>query len=313
MHPPPPFEQLPFASIPELPLRPHRFFEVPAREIVVRSAPFGRLRVHLRELGEGPPLLLVHGLMTTSYSWRYVIHPFASDFRVIVPDLPGSGRSDKPNAPSYGPEALSTFLGELVEALGIQGCAVMGNSLGGYLSTWLALERPSCLGRLVNMHSPAQPELRMNALHAVLSIPGIREVLRRWVHHDVERWAHRNVHYYDESLKSREEAREYGAPLQSDEGFAAFFRYLRESLAPSGFRALERRLGELRANGEPFPVPLMLLYGRNDPLVSPSNAYYLKRLIPDARLEWLDAASHFAQVDVPDAVVRITRPFLLGR
>ncbi len=312
MQPPPPFEQLPFRALPEHPRRAHHFFEVPARDVVVDSRPFGRARIHLRELGEGPPLLLVHGLMTSSYSWRYVLHDFARDFRVIALDLPGCGRSDKPDAQSYGPGALSTFLGELIETLGIEGCAAIGNSLGGYLCTWLAVTRPGALGRLVNMHSPAQPELRMNALHAVLAIPGVRGFLRRWVHHDVERWAHRNVHYYDGTLKSLEEAREFGEPLKSEEGFDAFFRYLQESVAPAGFRALAEKLRALRDRGEPFPAPLMLLYAANDPLVSPENAHYLSRLVPSARLEWLDEASHFVHVDLPEAVVRITRPFLLG-
>lgn len=312
MRRPPPFEQLPFDAIPELPRRPHRYYEVPARDVVVRSEPFGHVRIRVRELGDGPPLLLVHGLMTTSYSWRYVIHPFATDFRVIAPDLPGSGESEKPSAPSYGPEALSTFLGELIDTLGIEGCAAIGNSLGGYLSMWLAATRPAVFGRLVNMHSPARPELRMSALHTVLAIPGVHAFLRAWVQRDVERWAHRNVHYFDESLKSREEARAFGEPLRTDEGFDGFFRFLKEALAPSGFRALERKLEALRDSGDPFPVPLMLLYARNDPLVSPHNAHYLKRLVPSAELEWLDEASHFAHVDVPDAVVRITRPFLLG-
>jgi pimeloyl-ACP methyl ester carboxylesterase len=56
----------------------------------MRSRPFGELRVHYREHGKGEPLLLIHGLMTTSYSWRYVYSALGSRYRIIAPDLPGA-------------------------------------------------------------------------------------------------------------------------------------------------------------------------------------------------------------------------------
>src|SRR5688572_29891716 len=101
---PEPFRQGRFEDLPERPRVPHPYFEVASRTVEVASTDFGRIDVHVREHGEGPPLLLVHGLMTSSYSFRYVLGALGERWRCIVIDLPGSGRSGKPDR-SYGARA----------------------------------------------------------------------------------------------------------------------------------------------------------------------------------------------------------------
>jgi pimeloyl-ACP methyl ester carboxylesterase len=303
----PPFRRVPFASLPAAPRRPHPYADAPARSVVVDSRGFGRTRVHVRELGSGPPLLLIHGLMTSSYSWRYVLEPLAAHHRLIIPDLPGAGRSAMPDRP-YTAAALAEFVGELIDTLGLRGCAAVGNSLGGFLCMRLALDDAGALSRLVNIHAPCFPIPRIRALAAALALPGAQALVRRVIATDPERWVWRNVHYFDETLKSREETAEYGAPLSRDDGRRAFLHYLADTMAPAGFASFVRDLETRR--GQPFPVPLLLLYSRTDPLVPPITGERLHALIPDARLEWLDDTSHFAHVDSPERVVPLLASFL---
>jgi pimeloyl-ACP methyl ester carboxylesterase len=299
-----PFRRLPFSAVPEKPRRSHPYFDAPTRTIEVPSAHFGRLRVQVREHGSGPPLLLIHGLMTTSYSWRYLLEPLGARFRVVAPDLPGCGASDKPAVP-YGAAQLAAFIGEFQHAVGIRGCLAVGNSLGGYLCMRAALADPTTFARLVNIHSPAFPLVRLRALAAALAVPGARALLRWWIRRAPLSWAWRNVHYYDESLKSLEEAHAYGDPLATDAGVRAFVRYLAETMAPRDFAAF---VDELRARA--FPVPLLLVYSRLDPLVPPATGARLHTLVPGARLEWLDDTSHFAHVDSPERVAPLLLDFL---
>lgn len=301
-----PFRRGPFAELPERPRVPHAFERTRGVDRTMRSRPFGEMKVHWREMGEvdAPPLLLVHGLMTSSYSFRYVFAPLAERWRVLAPDLPGAGRSDKPRAPSYGPEALAEWLGEFQRELGVEGCHAVGNSLGGYLCILHAMREPAAFAKLVDVHSPASPDFRYRALGAALAMPGSRALLRRLVGRDGRKWTHKNVHYFDESLKSLEEAEEYAAPLRTDDGLDAFARYLKETLAPSGFATLARELAE-----KPFPVPLLLLYANEDPMVPPRNAQYLAKLIPSAKLVMVEKTSHFMHVDTPDVVVRAIDEF----
>lgn len=299
-----PFTRGRFGGLPDEPRLPHAYGTCEARELELDSRDFGRVAVHLRELGRGPPLLLIHGLMTSSYSWRYVMAPLAKKYRVIAPDLPGAGRSDKPDV-EYSSQALARFIIELAGALGIRGCLAIGNSLGGYLCMRAVLEDAGVFRRLVNVHSPGAADLRLTALHAALALPGVRPLLARVIRRDPERWAHRHVHYFDESLKSREEAREYGAAIASAEGARAFVRYLGETLDPRAMRDFRRALA---ASG--FPIPLMLVYARQDPMVPPRTGDALAQLLPGARLAWLEDTSHFAHVDSPERLLAVVEPFL---
>ena len=302
-----PFRRGRFDQLPDAPRRPHTYFASDGRDVTVDSRALGRMKAHVRVHGSGPPLLLVHGLMTSSYSWRYVLEPLGRRFTLYAPDLPGNGRSDRPLAPRYHPDALADWIGEVQVALGIRGSAVIGNSMGGYLCMRLALRDPGAMSRLVNLHSPGVPEARLYALGAALALPGMKSLVAWLARRKPEEWAHRNVHYFDESLKSREEAREYGAPLARRDGARAFVKHLGETMAIGPIRAFFRELGARHQRGERFPIPLLLVYAEQDPMVPPRFGDLLAARIPDARLVRLAEASHFAHVD---AVERFVPPVL---
>ena len=251
-----PFRQLAFEAVPEAPRVPHRFYSLAERLVAVSTPALGETRVSVRVTGQGPPLLLVHGLMTTAYTWRYVFESLAQRFTVYAVDLPGAGRTSTPAGPCT-PGALADWLHALVEVLEIKGAAVIGNSMGGYLTMVWALRYPADLARLVVLHSPAAPIPRLYALWAAVRLPWAPWLLRRVVGGPdrVERFAHRNVHYYDESLKSREEAREYGGPLATEPGLRGFLSHLRDTMDVMALARFRDALLARRRTGQPFPVP----------------------------------------------------------
>lgn len=300
---------MPFDQLPALPRVPHAFSRMETAEVELDSDAFGLHRVLFRTLGEGPPLLLVHGLMTSSYSWRYVVEPLARRYRVIAPDLPGAGRSDKPRV-RYTAAALARWLIEFTDVLRVRGCRAIGNSLGGYLCMRAVLEDSGVFARLVNVHSPGVPDLRLRALHVALAWPPMRRLLAALAGRAPERWAHRNVHYYDETLKSLEEAREYAAPLSTPDGALAFASWMADALDPGAMLELVQELEGRRIAGSGFPIPLLLVYAKEDPMVPPAVAHRLHALVPDAELAWLAKSSHFAHVDSPDRLLALVEPFL---
>ncbi|HEX7663265.1 MAG TPA: alpha/beta hydrolase, partial [Polyangiaceae bacterium] len=265
---------------------------------------------HYRELGDGPPLLLVHGLMTASYSWRYVAPKLAETYRVIVPDLPGAGGSDKVIDATYSLSALATWVGEFMDALGIRGERCIGNSLGGLICMRLALDEPTSFSKLVNVHSPCFPEARYFALQTALQLWGVKSILAKVVRRDPLRWVHKNVHYWDESLKSIEEAHAYGDPLAEKNGAEAFIHYLSDAITPEGTHRISDDLLERKRAGQAFPVPLLLLYANDDPMVSPDNGRRLAKVIPDAKTVWVGKTSHFMHVDTPEPFLEAVLPFL---
>ena len=125
-----PFQQMTFEQLPESPRVPHLWAQTRGYDTVVQTPSMGRVRIHTRTFGSGPPLLLVHGLMTASYSWRYQLQRLGRHFTLHMPDLPGAGASDCPNVP-YTPEALVECMAEWIQSAGLVGCPAVGNSLGG--------------------------------------------------------------------------------------------------------------------------------------------------------------------------------------
>ena len=298
-----PFQQLSFSNLPAVPKIPHGFLQTPAQTITITDDHFGVVKTPCRVVGSGPPLLLIHGLMTSGYSWRYAMAPLSQYFTLYIPDLVGSGEASMPDV-SYAPERLATWIGTLIDVLDIRGCGVIGNSMGGYLAMRLALQQPDAMSRLVNLHSPGIPMLRLHALRTALSIPGSATLLRWLIERNTEHWIQRNVHYYDETLKSREETAEYSKPFQSQKGIHAFYRILKETMNPTEMPEF------LRALSQGFPVPLQLVYAEQDPMVPPVVGDRLRALRPDADFVQLREASHFAHVDATDRFVAAVLPFL---
>ena len=308
-----PFAQGRFEDLPARPRLAHRYYDGETATVVVPSAPFGPLATHVVSYGprDAPPLLLIHGLMTTSYSWRYMFERLGDRYRLVVPDLPGAGRSAIPaGGARYTAAALATFVGELQDALGIAGCRTVGNSLGGLVCMVAALRDPARFVRVAVIHPPATAELRLVGLHVALRVPGVAAVLQHVIRRAPQRFAHKNVHYYDESLKSLEEAHEYGDPLASAAGAGALIGYLRDALDPRALRALDRELRRRRDSAAGFGTPLMAVYAREDPTVPPADGRALEALVPDAEFHWLQRSSHFVQVDSPDALDDLLRGFL---
>ena len=299
-----PFRQLRFEDVPESPAVAHRWAETTRRDVTIECDGLPPTRVAVREYGSGPPLVLVHGLMTAGYSFRYVLDLLGARHRLLIPDLPGAGHSDHPDV-YLGPDVLARAVIATLDALRVRGAPVIGNSMGGYLCMRAAMIDPGAIGRLVNLHSPGVPTARMHALYWALRVLPARWLIDRLVRRDAERWVHQNVHYYDESLKSREEHREYALPLSTPAGRRTFYRHLRDSL---DVREMARFVRQLRART--FPIPLLFVYAKQDPMVPPIVGDKLHALVPTAEMIRLDEASHFAHVDAAPRFCAAIAPFL---
>lgn len=105
------------------------------------------MRLNVTELGDGPPVMLVHGLFGQSRNWGAIQRELARSFRVLAPDLRNHG--DSPRAPGMDHAALAADLADTLHARGAAGAAVVGHSLGGKAALALALRHGGLVGRLV--------------------------------------------------------------------------------------------------------------------------------------------------------------------
>jgi len=117
--------------------------------------------------GNGPPLVLIHGLGSSSRDWEKQVGPFSESFQVVTVDLRGHGQSDKPRAP-YSVRTFAKDIYNLVSALNISSLHVMGISLGGMVAFELAVRHPELLHSLVIVNG--YPEMRVESLQERLMI-----------------------------------------------------------------------------------------------------------------------------------------------
>ena len=112
----------------------------------------GETRLYVRAFGEGPPLLLIHGLGSSGDDWAFQLPDWSRRFRLIVPDLRGCGRSETP-AGHYSIAGFADDLIELIDRLGIERCTVIGFSMGGAVALEMALQHPQRIERLITINS----------------------------------------------------------------------------------------------------------------------------------------------------------------
>ncbi len=263
--------------------------------------------------GDGPPLVLVHGLMTSSYSFRYVLEPLGRRYRVFVPDLVGSGLSDKPLDFTYSVENVARFLAAYIRGVSREPVYLVGNSLGGLYSLRALMdgdagESSSRLARrFVLMHSPGYPLVRTRLLSTIFQTPALGHAAAAIVARTAHRFPHafvaRNVHYARKDMMSLEECIEYGRLFETLDGARVFAKILEESLDPAEHAAMIASLRARAGEGKPLPCPIKVLYARKDVMVPPSFGPMFHADLPGSELVWVDDASHFLQVDAPERTV----------
>jgi pimeloyl-ACP methyl ester carboxylesterase len=133
-------------------------------------------RMHYVERGDGPLVVLVHGLADDARTWNAAIEALSGNYRVIAPDLIGHGRSDKPPL-NYRAGTFAHFLSKLLDELRIERATFVGNSLGGWASLLVALSEPHRVERLILVDSAGYADQKLPAVLNPTTLEESRELL----------------------------------------------------------------------------------------------------------------------------------------
>jgi pimeloyl-ACP methyl ester carboxylesterase len=139
----------------------------------------GGLTIRYLTAGEGPPLVLLHGVGDNASDWRWVMPILARTHRVYAPDLPGSGGTSKPSTERYSPAFFERFIGAFLDALGVDRATVVGNSLGGLAGLRFALAEPERVAALGLVDSAGLGR-RVSPALRTLSVPGYGRLTVAW-------------------------------------------------------------------------------------------------------------------------------------
>lgn len=236
--------------------------------------------------------MLLHGAGGGAVNWHRVLGPLAESFRVIAPDLPGCGESDKPKAGCDKP-FYTRWLKGFLAALGIERSDLIGGSQGGAIALGLALANPDRAKRLVILNGAGLGKVGGGLIHFVRFAWSNTFPSERAIRGLVPKLVVDPANFPDELVT-------YGAgALEMPGGRRAFWGGKGKAISPFSDEELKR-----------ISVPTLLLWGRGDPMFPVSHAERGALLIPDSRLEVIEAAGHLPYLDQPDQVVAALAGFL---
>jgi len=141
----------------------------------------GSERIHCKRAGDGPTVLFLHGSGSSMQGFERVAHALSSSFDVIRMDLPGFGLTGPRADRDYRVPTYAATVADFLSAIGVNRCAVVGNSLGGNIAWNLALDEPSRVTGLVLINATGYPEKSLPAGIRLARNPLVRPVLRRWL------------------------------------------------------------------------------------------------------------------------------------
>jgi pimeloyl-ACP methyl ester carboxylesterase len=253
--------------------------------------------VGYRMAGNGPLIVLLHGITSTSDAWLDVMAPLAERYTVVAPDLLGHGRSAKPRG-DYSLGAYASGCRDLLGALGYERGTIVGHSLGGGIALQFAYQFPEYCERLALVSSGGLGK-EVHPLLRAAALPG-SELVLPLVTPD---WALRAGASLAGALERvgfkagpdlAEAARGY-ASLAERGAREAFVHTLRAVIDREGQRVSATDRLYLAQD-----LPTLLIWGTADPIIPAQHGRDARDLIPGSRLVEIPGAGHWPQLDDPD-------------
>ena len=263
-------------------------------------------RIAYRDAGDGPALLLIHGMAGSSATWRAIIPQLAKKYRVIAPDLLGHGMSAKPRG-DYSLGAFAVFLRDLLDELGVHRATVIGQSLGGGIAMQFAYQHRDYCERLALIGSGGLgPDL--SPMLRILSAPGAELVLPMVAPQSVLNLGNKLGSWLTSAgIQAPRAGQMWQAycSLSDSAGRQAFLRTLRSVVDHRGQAVSALNKLHLTAG-----LPIVLIWGDRDRIIPVSHAYAAHDVLTGSRLEVLEGISHFPHVEAPTAVADILENFI---
>jgi len=269
-------------------------------------------RLSYRTAGDdGPTVLLLHGLASSSASWEQTLRRLGADHRVIAPDMLGHGASEKPPG-DYSLGAFASLVRDLLVALDIDSATVVGHSLGGGVAMQFLYQYPQFVQRLVLVDSGGLGKDVSIALRAV-SLPGAEYVLPLVLNPRTRRLGsalRRSVGRVLSLLPLRigpamTEVASALSSLTERDARAAFVHTARSVVDIGGQRVSGTDRFYLAAR-----TPLLVVWGARDAVIPVTHAYAAHEAVAGSQLAVFERSGHFPQCDEPDRFAATLREFI---
>ena len=259
----------------------------------------GEVSLHWTEAGEGPPVLLLHGLNDSHRTWRE-IWPRLSGRRILMLDLPGHGMSSRPDAP-YTLDWNATQVARWIDQMDLRDLDVVGHSYGGGVAQWLLLKCRARIRRLGLLSSgglgrEVYPWLRLASMPFLIEVFG-----QRWMG-PVAGFAMARA----TSSDAKAEIDLLASCLRQPGSARAFSRTVRDVIR---WRGQTRNLFDRIADVAELP-PMRLFWGARDSILPISQATATAALLENCEVVRFENCGHFVHWEEPEGFASALRAFL---
>ncbi len=303
----------------------------------------GGINLAVHEMGEGPPVILIHGFPELAYSWRHQLPALASaGYRAIAPDMRGYGGSDKP--PQVDDYTIQKLIGDvegLMAALSIDKAVVIGHDWGAMLTWQMALLSPQRMAGLITLNIPHIPRPPINPINYMRWKLGKDFYIVNFQKSDEadRRFAEDPRRFINVMMRRRQFSRGPSATgskkrrplnliaaLDQDEPAGEALLSAEEldvyadAFAAGGFtgpinwyRNWARNWKSTKGVDQTVRVPALFVGAANDIIISQSQIEAMRPFVPDLEIQMIEECGHWTQQEKPDELNRIIIDWLTRR
>src|SRR5258708_14566271 len=261
--------------------------------------------LHHKIYGTGNPVLCIHGFGASLFSWRNFVDPVSQNYQLILIDLKGSGDSPKPPGSGYSIQDHADLIYKFILDQDLKNLTLVGNSFGGALALLLSImlieNEPGRLRALVLIDPAAYPQyipFYLNLIaFPVIGALAVYLTPARCMAKIVLKLA-----YFDPKKITAEQIAAYAAPLATPGG--------KHALLETGKRIIPPNIDQLVARYKDINVPTLIIWGRQDKIISHEAGTLLAQALPDSSLHWIDQCGHVPQEERPETTIPLVLDFL---
>ena len=263
------------------------------------------INLYYETYGSGAPIIFLHGLGASIYTWRKVKDPLAAGNKLFLIDLKGFGKSPKPRDDRYSIVDQMDLLYDLIIENDLRNLTVVGNSYGGAVSLLLAIrlcaETPNRLSKLILIDSAGYNKL-LPWFVRLLRLPILGWLTLHLAPKTMLAKTVLKEAYYNDNLITAADVQAYATPLGMENGKYALLKAAKQAI-PEGFEGWIARYPTIS-------VPTLILWGEFDTVIPVEIGEMLDAAIPCSKLTSIPNTGHIPQEETPIPTIELIKDFL---
>ncbi|MBN2618394.1 MAG: alpha/beta hydrolase [Spirochaetales bacterium] len=267
---------------------------------------YNDLKIRYSDTGSGTPIIFLHGLGASSFTWRYLYKYYSLEYRVISLDLKGFGDSSKPNDNDYRISDQAKIIQKFINEKNLSNVTLIGNSYGGSvaLSTFANADTKT-KGKISNMiliDPAAYRQEKMPGYISLLQTPLINKLTLYISPKNLIAKIILKLIFYNDSLITDEMVLTYGNLLKDGEAHNA--------LIQTAIGVSDKETSDISSLYKQINIPVLIIWGNNDKIIEKNDGIKLNNDLPKSELVILDDCGHIPQEEQPEITINVINNFL---